>query len=201
MKFLQEVLKGVRRLDDEPSDTDTEDTSASDDQAEGDDDLSLDVGDEEDTPDDGEDDQSGAGFTGTPDGGAPFDAPASGSVQQDGDAEEGGGLDLDGDDGEDDHEDLDGIAGDATQDPDHQGLIRNVKGAHLVYKRDTDDGTFEELWIYNITTLRDELNIKKAILAGTDIPINKTVSPDGNQSYDIWSSGNAEMIVIRGLPN
>ena len=99
------------------------------------------------------------------------------------------------------HPELDGIADDASDDPDRQGLIRTVKGAHLVYKRDTEEGSFEELWIYNVSTLRDELIVKKAILAGTDIPTNKTQSPDGSQSYEIWSAGNAEMLLVKGLPN
>ena len=30
-------------------------------------------------------------------------------------------------------------------DPDRQGLIRTVKGAHLVYKRKQEDGTYDEL--------------------------------------------------------
>lgn len=102
---------------------------------------------------------------------------------------------------EDDHPELDGIADDATDDPNRQGLIRTVKGAHLVYKRETEEGSFEELWIYNVTTLRDELIVKKAILAGTDIPTNKMQSPDGAQSYEIWSAGNAELLMIKGLPN
>jgi hypothetical protein len=89
----------------------------------------------------------------------------------------------------------------ATQDPDKQGLIRAVDRAHLVYKRQTEDGTYEELWIYNVGKLQDELDIRKAILAGTDIPTNKRTSPDGLQTYDIWSAGNAELLHIEGLPN
>jgi hypothetical protein len=104
-------------------------------------------------------------------------------------------------DGEDEHPELDGIADDATDDPNRQGLIRTVKGAHLVYKRETEEGSFEELWIYNVSTLRDELIVKKAILAGTDIPTNKMQSPDGDQTYEIWSAGNAELLMIKGLPN
>lgn len=100
-----------------------------------------------------------------------------------------------------DPEDISDVDSDSsvTEDPDHQGLIRAVPGAHLVYKREVEDGTFEELWIYNITTLRDELDIRKAILAGTDIPAGKVRSPDGNQTYTMWSAGNAEMMVIQGL--
>lgn len=96
---------------------------------------------------------------------------------------------------------LDNIANTALENPNKRGLIRTVKNAHLVYKRETGEGTYEELWIYNVTSLRDELSVKKAILAGTDIPVNKMTSPDGSQTYEVWSIGNAEMILIKGLPN
>lgn len=91
---------------------------------------------------------------------------------------------------------------DMEDDPDKQGIIRVVKGARLVYKRETDDGTFEELWMFktgNVT--RDEFQIKKDILAGTDIPTNKTASEDDEQSYTVWASGNVQMMKINGLPN
>lgn len=101
---------------------------------------------------------------------------------------------------EDDKE-LDAISSKATEDPDHQGLIRKVKGAHLVYKRESDHGLYDELWIYNIDVSQKQFDTKKAILAGTDIPTNKTSSPDGSQTYTIWSAGNAEMLLISGIPN
>lgn len=107
------------------------------------------------------------------------------------------GEDLD----QEDTSDLEGVVDQATEDPDRQGLIRNVKNAHLVYKRQDDDGTYEELWAYKVGSLRDELDIRKAILAGTDIPINQMQSPDGKQVYHLWSSGNIEMLHIKGLPN
>lgn len=96
---------------------------------------------------------------------------------------------------------LDGIVDQATEDPNRAGLIRTVKGAHLIYKRKIEDGTYEELWIYNVRTMRDEMEIRKAIIAGTDIPVNKTRSPDGSQTYTIWSAGNAELLNIEGLQN
>ena len=87
-------------------------------------------------------------------------------------------------------------------DPNRAGIIRTVKNAHLVYKRQAEDGTFEELWIYNIHTgTHDELDIRRDILAGTDIPIKKTRSPDGQQYYQITTMGNAQMMKIMGLPN
>jgi hypothetical protein len=88
------------------------------------------------------------------------------------------------------------------QDPNRQGAIRVVKGAHLVYKRESEDGTFSELWVYKIGDQRtDEFKIRKNILAGTDIPIDNTASEDGTQTYSLWTSGNVQMIKIEGLPN
>lgn len=111
------------------------------------------------------------------------------------------GDNKDGSDQETDVE-LDAVTDNVSEDPNRQGLIRKVKGAHLVYKRKTEDGTYEELWIYNSgNNLRDELEIRKAVLAGTDIPAGRTASPDGKQQYEIWSAGNAEMLQIQGLPN
>ncbi|TFG95672.1 hypothetical protein E4H12_12810 [Candidatus Thorarchaeota archaeon] len=116
-------------------------------------------------------------------------------------------LDLDLGDNEDglDQEadvELDAVTDNVSEDPDRQGLIRKVKNAHLVFKRKIEDGTFEELWIYNSgNNLRDELEIREAVLAGTDIPAGRTTSPDGKQQYEIWSAGNAEMLQIQGLPN
>lgn len=96
---------------------------------------------------------------------------------------------------------LDGIQDQAEEDPDRAGLIRTVVGAHLIYKRKTEDGSFEELWIYNISSLRDEMKVRKAILAGTDIPVSKMKSEDGDQEYTLWAVGNAELLNITGLPN
>jgi hypothetical protein len=210
MEFLREVLKGVRRLvepEDQPTGDDELDLSSEEPtDSEPSDDFEYDT-----TLGEPEDDELPAGEMGPPDEGAPFTPPAGGSgggvvgTPSDGPSDEEYDLGEpeanDQAEGEDEHPELDGLAGDATEDPDRQGLIRTVKDAHLVYKRNTEDGTFEELWVYNVSTLRDELNVKKAILAGTDIPPNKTASPDGSQTYEIWSAGNAEMILIRGLPN
>lgn len=96
---------------------------------------------------------------------------------------------------------LDAMANKASEDPDKQGLIRKVPKAHLVYKRQTEEGQYEELWIYNSSQIKDEMEIRKSILAATDIPVTKTTSPDGQQSYELWTAGNIEMVLIRGLPN
>lgn len=92
--------------------------------------------------------------------------------------------------------------GDITpEDPNRAGLIRFVKGAHLVYKRQGEDGSYEELWIYPIDKINSGHKIKRAILAGTDIELDTEHSPDGKQTNQVWTVGNAQMIQINGLPN
>lgn len=87
-------------------------------------------------------------------------------------------------------------------DPNRAGVIRHVKDAHLVYKRRNEEGTFDELWVYNISNdMKDELTVRRAILAGTDISKNKTKSEDGNQNYTLSTLGNAQYLQITGLPN
>lgn len=86
--------------------------------------------------------------------------------------------------------------------PDRAGFIRVVQNAHLIYKRQSENGTFEELWMYNIhDDTNDELEIRRDILAGTDIPPKKTKSEDGVQTYTSTTMGNAQMLKISGLPN
>lgn len=87
-------------------------------------------------------------------------------------------------------------------DPNRQGDIRTVDGAHLVYKRQVDDGSFEELWVLKQgEKFHDELDIRRDVLAGTDIPANKTKSDDGSQTSDSWNVGNIQYLQILGLPN
>lgn len=91
---------------------------------------------------------------------------------------------------------------DTSGDPNRQGIIRVVDNAHLVYKRQTSEGTFEELWTYNIgSSMKDELKVRRAILAGTDIPQSRTQSEDGSQKYTLTTLGNAQLLHITGLPN
>lgn len=105
-------------------------------------------------------------------------------------------------DEDDDDDELDDIANQSTEDSGRAGVIRQVKGAHLVYKKKDENGLYEELWIFNQPdTIVNNLKTRKAILAGTDIPPNKINSPDNKQSYTIWSVGNIEMLNIKGLPN
>lgn len=88
-----------------------------------------------------------------------------------------------------------------SDDPDRQGVIRTIDNAHLVYKRENEEGTYDELWVYNTSEhMKDELTIRRAILAGTDIPPKKTESEDGNQTYKLTTMGNGQMLEITGLP-
>jgi hypothetical protein len=110
-------------------------------------------------------------------------------------------VDLNPDEKEGEDNIVDDIGDKASEDPNRQGLIRTVPNAHLIYKREKEDGTFEELWIYNIGNIKTDMETKKAILSGTDIPPNKTRSGDGEQEATVWSVGNAELVSIKGLPN
>lgn len=86
-------------------------------------------------------------------------------------------------------------------DPNKQGVIRTIPNAHMIYKRENEEGTYDELWVYNTgSKLGDELEIRRNILAGTDIPPRKTKSEDGNQHFTLTTMGNAQMLEITGLP-
>ncbi len=134
------------------------------------------------------------------------------------------GMGAPGGTGDDEEGAVDQLPGDTTQelsqeeidaqDPNAQGVIRTVPNAHLVFKRQMEDGTFEELWIYNIgdakdenkkrvdgSKLEDSLNIRREILSGTDIPRGHTRSENGDQSYTLHTMGNAQLLHIVGLAN
>lgn len=88
------------------------------------------------------------------------------------------------------------------ENPDKQGVIRNIKNAHLIYKRQDVDGTYTELWAYDIAKgLKDEFNVRNAILNGTDIDHKTGSSPDNIQRYELWTSNNRQFMQITGLPN
>lgn len=87
------------------------------------------------------------------------------------------------------------------EDPNHAGTIRRVPGAHLVYKRRSPDGTFEELWVFKSEDFDTSSKIQQGVLDATDIPPKHTKSADGSQSYTITTMGNAQVIHIKGLPN
>lgn len=83
-----------------------------------------------------------------------------------------------------------------------QGIIRTVKGANLVYKRKDSDGDFTELWIYNIgKDMKHSNDVKRAIVAGTDIDPSRMESEDGTQKMDLYSIGNVQYLELSGLPN
>lgn len=89
----------------------------------------------------------------------------------------------------------------ASPDADFQGEIRTVRGANLVFKRKMDDGNFEELWIYNVgNDIKRETQIRRAILAGTDIDPGAQESKDGQQRADTSTTGNVQFLYITGLP-
>lgn len=90
---------------------------------------------------------------------------------------------------------------DDVEDEDRTGVIRTVANAHLIYKQQTETGSFEELWIYNIGKGKNDLDVKRDILAGTDIPPTKTTSPDGSQTFSITTMGNAQYLHVTGLQN
>ena len=65
------------------------------------------------------------------------------------------------------------------EDPNKQGTIRVIKGAHLVYKREDEGGSYEELWIYHTRDgSKEDIEVRRDILSGTDIPTNKKKSKD-----------------------
>jgi hypothetical protein len=88
------------------------------------------------------------------------------------------------------------------EDPERQGNVRYVKDAHLVSRRENEDGQFEELWIFNTGSgaKRRSDFIIQDILKGTDIPPNEISSDDGSQDYLTWNVGNVQMVKVRGLP-
>lgn len=87
------------------------------------------------------------------------------------------------------------------EDPNKQGLVRTAAGARLVYKRKGPDGTFEELWMYNVSKIQQQMDTRREILSGTDIDPQSRESKDGKQRYDATTMGNAELLHITGLPN
>lgn len=88
------------------------------------------------------------------------------------------------------------------EDPDKQGLIRTISGAHLIYKREGHNGTFTEMWMVRVgPNHRDEEKIRSAILDGTDIDQRLGASTNGEQTYEIWTCNDRQILKISGLPN
>lgn len=110
-----------------------------------------------------------------------------------GDLENNDSSDIESDQEEEDIVDV------ATENPSMQGLIRNVAGATLVSKRKQSDDTYTELWMYTVRDVKNGIGVRNEILSGTDIPLHRISSSDEIQSYTSWSTGNIEMIEIKGL--
>jgi hypothetical protein len=103
-------------------------------------------------------------------------------------------------DGDDNNELSDDTKQSDTENTDFQGLIRTIRGACLVFKRKSQNGTFDELWIYNVgDNLKQETIVRKAILAGTDIDPNTQMSDDGTQKAKTHTIGNIQFLNISGL--
>lgn len=90
---------------------------------------------------------------------------------------------------------------DSYKNKNKEGNIRYVPNAHLIFKRKEGDGSFTELWMYKMDDFKTALETRKNILAGTDIPEDDDTSPDGKQTYELYSVGNIEQMTITGLPN
>ena len=84
---------------------------------------------------------------------------------------------------------------------DKEGMIRVVKGAHLVYKRKNEDGLYDELWVFPTSNVFSDEKIVDKILAGTDIEKSNGTNEDGTQEYEYWTIGNVNMMKVIGLPS
>ena len=103
----------------------------------------------------------------------------------------------------DDSESKDGEGEEEQKDLNRQGLIRKVKNAHLIYKRENETDTYDELWVYRSGKdgIKSEIDIKNDIVSGTDIPVDGLKSDDGEQFYEIWHVGEVIFLKIFNLPN
>lgn len=99
--------------------------------------------------------------------------------------------------------DLESSGGDVDEFGAGEPVTRFVPGAHLIYKRQSDVDSFEELWIYavNVKSPTEHAKIEQQILAGTDIDANTMASEDGNQRATPWHAGNAKYLHLTGLVN
>jgi hypothetical protein len=96
----------------------------------------------------------------------------------------------------------DQLGGEEPQDQNYQGNVRSIPGAFLVYKREAEDSTFEELWLYNVgKDIKHEMKLRRAILDGTDISPQTGKSKDNKQTAKITSLGNVQFLNVFGIPN
>ena len=79
-------------------------------------------------------------------------------------------------------------------------MVNKIKCAHILVKKQSEALAIQER-LKQGEKFYDELDVRRDILAGTDIPVNKTKSDDGSQSTDSWNVGNIQYIEIKGLPN
>ena len=98
----------------------------------------------------------------------------------------------------------DDVGSQPTEDLNHQGTIRTVKDAHLVYKRKEDANRYTELWIYKRNLLAKQSDTTyAAIMAATDIQNLAKKSADGEQTVEVWSIGDPRdkltFVKINGL--
>lgn len=83
-----------------------------------------------------------------------------------------------------------------------EGILRTVPKASMIYKREQQDGTFEEMWIYNTTKdNRRDQQIYNNIVSGSDIPQGGSQSEDKTQGVETWAIGNVKMVLLTGLTN
>lgn len=130
-----------------------------------------------------------------------FDNEFSGIDSEDEFSDDEFSDDMDGEDQTDELSD-DPEGEGAPQDGNYQGNVRNVPGAMLIYKKEAEDSTFEELWIYNVgKDIKQETSTRRAILNGTDISPQNNKSKDNKQTAKVTSIGNVQFLNIFGLPN
>jgi len=108
--------------------------------------------------------------------------------------------------GEFDDEDMDAVEDDEYEEDEestrYDGVVRAVKGAYLVSKKQQPDETFTEVWMYNTGKKYEvEANIRKSILAGTDIDPMSNYSEDKSQEAVLRSVGNVQYLTLVGLPD
>lgn len=80
-----------------------------------------------------------------------------------------------------------------------EGKTRRVPRAKMLWKRKDENGLFTERWMYLAQSIDDIVTIKRNILSETDIPVNKTVSPSGEQGFVMEQFGDVVFITISGL--
>lgn len=84
----------------------------------------------------------------------------------------------------------------------YEGIVRAVKGAYLVSKKQQPDETYTEVWMYNVgKKFDDEANIRKSILSYTDIDPARNFSEDGSQEAVLTTVGNVQFLTVTGLPD